>query len=151
QWWRATRPLGRPLIRLNVDLGPDAAARRLTTAILSPDGTRIVFPIRTSDRAYHLATRTLDQPKATVMSGTDGARDAFFSPDGRWIGFFADGKLKKAAVQGGAPITLSDAADPRGGSWGDDGFIVFSPAIDSGLIRVFSAGGTPQPLPKIKT
>jgi Tol biopolymer transport system component len=147
--WRATRPIDRPLIRLSVDLGPEASAGVRTTAILSPDGTRIVFPIRNSNGVRQLATRTLDQPKATAMAGTESGNDAFFSPDGQWIGFFADGKLKKAPVQGGAPVTLCDAADPRGGAWGDDGNIVFSPMTDSTLMRVSSSGGTPQPLIKM--
>jgi len=146
-WWRSTRPVERPLIRLNVDLGPNAVEGQRITAILSPDGTRIVFPIRGSNGVRQLATRTLDQPGATAMPGTELGTDAFFSPDGQWIGFFADGKLKKAAVHGGAPVALCDAEDPRGGSWGDDGNIVFSPRADSGLMRVSSAGGTPpQPL-----
>jgi Tol biopolymer transport system component len=146
-WWRSTRPLDRPLIRLSVDLGPDAVAGFRTTAVLSPDGSRIVFPIR-GNGVQQLATRTLDQPKATAMSGTEGASDAFFSPDGQWIGFFAAGKLKKVAVQGGAPVTLCDVGEPRGGSWGEDGNIIFTPAYDSGLMRVSFAGGTPQPVTK---
>ncbi len=147
-WWRSARPVDRPLIRLSVDLGPDAVAGTRTTAVLSPDGTRIVFPIL-SNGVRQFATRTLNQPGATFMSGTEFGIDPFFSPDGQWIGFFADGKLKKAAVQGGAPVTLCDAGDPRGGSWGDDGSIIFSAAVDSGLMRVSSAGGTPRPLTKM--
>src|SRR5262245_57713777 len=147
-WWRATRIVDRPLIHLSVDLGPDAVAGSRITAILSPDGTRIVFPIRLSNGVPQLATRTLDQPNATAMPGTEGGGDAFFSPDGLWIGFFADGKLKKAGVQGGAPVTLCDAEDPRGGSWGEDGYIVFCPRSDSGLMRVSYSGGTPQLLAK---
>ncbi len=147
-WWRSTRPVDRSLIRLSVDLGPDAVAGAHTTAILSPDGTRIVFPTRGSYGVFQLATRTLDQPRATPMSGTEGGSDAFFSPDGQWIGFFAEGKLKKAPVQGGAPVTLCDAAASRGGSWGDDGNIIFARADSSGLMAVSSAGGTPQPLIK---
>ena len=147
-WWRSTRPLDRPLIRLSVDLGPDAVAGFRTTAVLSPDGTRIVFPIRGSNGVLQLATRTLDQPQAAAMFGTEGGSDAFFSPDGQWIGFFAGGKLKKVAVQGGAPVTLCDAGEPRGGSWGEDGNIIFTPAFDSGLMRVSFAGGTPQQLTK---
>jgi serine/threonine protein kinase len=148
-WWRSTRPVERPLIQLSVDLGPNAVAGVRTTVVLSPDGTRIVFPIRGSNGVVQLATRTLDQPGATAMSGTEGGSDAFFSPDGGWIGFFADGKLKKAAVQGGAPVTLCDAGDPKGGSWGEDGDIIFTPGLDSRLMRVSSAGGgTPQPLTK---
>jgi len=145
-WWRSTRPVDRPLIRLNVDLGPDAVAGLRTTVVLSPDSSRIVFPVRGSNNLLQLATRSLDQPKATPMAGTEGGSDAFFSPDGQWIGFFADGKLKKVAVQGGAPVTLCDAGSPRGGSWGDDDTIVFTPDISSDVMRVSSAGGTPQRL-----
>ena len=147
-WWRSTRPVDQPLIRLSVDLGPEAVAGARTTAILSPDGSRIVFPVRGSDGVQRLATRTLDQPKATDMTGTELGTDAFFSPDGQWIGFFADGKLKKVQVQGGAPVTLCDAVNPIGGTWGDDGNIIFSRATDSTLMRVSSASGTPQPLTK---
>jgi len=140
-WWRSTLPVSRPLIRLSVDLGPDAVAGTRTTAILSPDGTRIVFPIRGPNGVRQLATRTLDQATVTAISGTDGASDPFFKPDGRWIGFFADGKLKKVAVQGGAPVTLCDGADARGGSWGDDDTIVFVPQAGVGLMRISGAGG----------
>jgi serine/threonine-protein kinase len=145
-WWRSTRPVDRPLIRLNVDLGPDAVAGLRTTVVLSPDGSRIVFPVRGSSNLVQLATRLLDQPRATLMAGTEGGTDPFFSPDGQWIGFFADGKLKKVAVQGGAPVTLCDAGSPRGGSWGDDDHIVFTPDISADVMWVSSAGGTPQRL-----
>jgi serine/threonine protein kinase/WD40 repeat protein len=145
-WWRSTRPVDQLLIRLSVDLGPDALAGPRTTAVLSPDGTRIVFPMRGSNGVRQLAARSLDQPQASLISGSEGGSDAFFSPDGQWIGFFAGGKLKKAALQGGAPVTLCDAAAPMGGSWGDDGDIIFTPDARFGLMRVSSAGGTPQPL-----
>jgi serine/threonine-protein kinase len=145
-WARSARPLNRPLIRLSADLGPDAQPGARTTAALSPDGTRIVFPVRASNGVRQLATRTLDQPVATPMSGTEGGSDAFFSPDGQWIGFFASGTLKKVAVQGGAPVTVCDAMTTRGGSWGEDGTIVFALDFGLGLMRVPSSGGTPQAL-----
>ena len=89
---------------------------------------------------------------ATPLAGTANARDPFFSPDGQWIGFFADGKLKKIAVTGGAAVTLADAGDDRGGTWAEDGSIVFQPAgSGSGLLRVSSAGGAPTPLTKLGT
>ena len=92
--------------------------------------------------------RRLDQLQATPLSGTDDADSPFFSPDGQWIGFFAGGKLKKIAVTGGAAVTLCDAPSGRGGAWGEDGTIVFSPDQTPGtsLLRVSSAGGTPEPL-----
>jgi len=64
-----------------------------------------------------LATRLLSENKPTLLSGTENGRDPFFSPDGQWIGFFADGKMKKISVQGGAAVTLCDAPGLRGGSF----------------------------------
>jgi len=147
--WRATRPVDRPLMRLSVDLGPDAVAGRSTTAVLSPDGTRVVFPVRLIGGGVQLAILQLDQAKASPLPGTVGVIDPFFSPDGQWIGFFASGKLKKVAVQGGAPVTLCDAGAPKGGSWDEDGNIIFSPVTASSLMRIPAAGGTPQPLTKL--
>ena len=74
---------------------------------------------------HHLYLAALDQLEATPIPQTEGAFGPFFSPDGRWIGFFAENKLKKVAVSGGEPIDLCDAPNPYGGSWGTDGTILF--------------------------
>ena len=100
-------------MRLSVDLGPEAVVGPSTTAVISPDGTRLVFPARGSDGKQMLATRLLDQTSSSMLTGTENGFDPFFSPDGQWVGFFADGKLKKISVQGGAATTLCDAANPR--------------------------------------
>jgi dipeptidyl aminopeptidase/acylaminoacyl peptidase len=84
--------------------------------------------------------------QASVLPGAENVRNPFFSPNGEWIGFFADGKLKKISVLGGAAVTLCDAADDRGGSWGEDGIIVFTPEPRSGLSKISSAGGSPEQL-----
>jgi hypothetical protein len=89
---------------------------------------------------------SLDQLKAVVLSGTENSRNHFFSPDGQWLGFFADGKVKKISIHGGAAAVLCDAPDDRGGSWSEDGTIVFSPLSGAPLLKVSSSGGTPQPL-----
>jgi Tol biopolymer transport system component len=123
---------------LYTDLGP--------SAILSPNGTRLAVVAAGSDQKQRIYVRSLDQLQATALSGTENARDPFISPDGQWIGFFADGKLKKISVQGGAVVTLCDAPDDRGGSWGEDGTIVFVKDTASALSKVSSAGGAPQPL-----
>lgn len=144
--WRVTRPELRPLRRYSVEIGPDALRGAHTTAILSPDGNRIAYIAGTA--TTQLATRRLDQATSVVLAGTDGASDPFFSPDGQWIGFFADGRMKKVSVQGGEPLTLCDAMNPRGAWWGEDGWIAAS--LDGmALSRVPAAGGAPQPLEQI--
>ncbi len=149
-WWRAISPVYHPLMRLSVDLGPEALAGGNITTAISPDGARIAFPVRGASGRQLLATRLLNQSTATPLTGTEGGFDPFFSPDGEWIGFFADGKLKKISVQGGAAFTLCDAPNPRGASWGEDSNIIVAPTITSGLSGVPSAGGTPQPLTQLK-
>jgi hypothetical protein len=123
-WWRATRPPEQnlqSLVRLDVDFGPDVSLGSFAgaDAILSPDGTRVVYV-----SLGRLFTRRLDQPNTTELAGTQGAYAPFFSPDGQWVAFFAQSKLQKISVGGGPPITLCDAANPRGGSWGEDGNII---------------------------
>jgi len=151
--WRTTRPVQLPLIRLNVDLGPNLTIQPNPGAnvILSPDGTRVVFASSSPAGKSRMSTRLLSQSQATAISGTEGARaDAFFSPDGEWIGFFADGKLKKISLQGGAPVTLCDAPNPRGASWGEDDNIVFAANTGGGLASVSANGGQPRPLTNLK-
>jgi len=146
-WWRATRPVEQPVVRLNVDLGPEAIAGANNSAVLAPDGRRLVFPVRSPDGKQMLATRVLDQPDSAVLSGTENGSDPFFSPDGQRIGFFAGGKLKTISIQGGAASILCDAPNPHGGSWGDDGNIVLSSS--ERLSRIRAVGGTPQPVTKL--
>jgi serine/threonine-protein kinase len=147
--YRTTRPVDHSLIRLSVDLGPDAVRTTNLTAAISPDGTRIVFPIRGGGGGTMLATRPLDQATPTTLSGTEDASMPFFSPDGKWIGFLAAGKLKKISVLGGAALTLADNIRiDRGASWGEDGNIVYAPENRSGLWRVAETGGTPLQLTK---
>jgi dipeptidyl aminopeptidase/acylaminoacyl peptidase len=135
-------------MRLSAEIGADAGlfTDLGPAAIISPDGTRLAFVAADSDQKRRIYVRSLDQLQATALSGTEGARNSFFSPDGQWIGFFADGKLKKISVQGGAAVTLCDALDDRGGSWGDDGTIVFEPDNRAALSKISSAGGTSLPL-----
>jgi Tol biopolymer transport system component len=149
-WWRSPRALDRPLMRLNVDLGPDAMAGRFTTTAISPNGARLVFPVRSADGTQMLATRLLDETNPAALSGTQNGRDPFFSPDGKWVGFFADGKIKKISAQGGAPIVLCQAPDARGGTWGEDGNIIVALNATGALSRVPSEGGLLQPVTKLQ-
>jgi eukaryotic-like serine/threonine-protein kinase len=143
---RAPRP-PQPM-RLSVEIGANATLYTGfgTSTILSPDGRRLAFVATGSDQKQRIYARSLDQLQAALLSGTEDARSLFFSPDGQWLGFFADGKLKKISVEGGAAVTLCDAVFGFGGSWGEDGTIVFAPDIRGPLLKVSSAGGMPQPL-----
>ncbi len=114
---------------------------------LSPDGRRVVF--EAFDReigARALWVRALDRGEATKLESTTGGDTPFWSPDGAQIAFFADGKLKRLDLRGGPAQTICDAPTPRGGAWGPDGRIVFSPAFRAGLSIVAATGGAPQPL-----
>jgi Tol biopolymer transport system component/predicted Ser/Thr protein kinase len=146
---RATRPAElKPLVRLEVDLGRDVYLNALggSDIILSPDGTRIAYLSRN-----RLFTRKLDQPSATELAITAGATSPFFSPDGQWIGFVAGGKLRKVSVEGGAEISLCDAAASyTGADWGEDGNIIASLRVSGGLSRVSSNGGTPTAVTELE-
>jgi serine/threonine-protein kinase len=148
--WRTASPAA-PL-RISGDLGVDAELVSNSNAnsglTLSPDGTMLVL-VAAKNGASQIYIRHLSQLQASPLAGTSGASSPFFSPDGQWLGFFADGKLKKISLTGGAPVTLADAPTPRGGSWGEDGYIVFHPNPLGGLLRVSSAGGTAEPLAKL--
>jgi serine/threonine-protein kinase len=150
--WRATRPVSRPLMRLSLELSPDLTLARAgggAMLALSPDGMRLALTLRGADGKIRLYARLLYQSEATPLAGTENASSPFFSPDGEWIGFFADGKLKKISVEGGAAVTLCETPVGRGGSWGDDGNIVFAPNIIGPLMRIPSAGGAPAPATKL--
>jgi len=146
--WRATRPVERPLqplVRLDVDLGSDVSLGAGPSAILSPDGSRLVFVSQ-----GRLFTRRLDQTKATELPGTQGATSPFFSPDGQWIAFFSQNKLRKISVEGGAAIALCDSsASFTGGSWGEDGNIIVALSPGDPLSRISAAGGAPTPITEL--
>jgi Tol biopolymer transport system component len=116
---------------------------------LSPDG-RFVALVAYSDQAnmHVIWTHEVGSRGAAIVPGTGGASHPFWSPDGRFIGFFANGKLKKVDASGGSVLVLCDAAHGRGGAWNRDGVILFSPDVFLGLYRVSSAGGTPLEVTK---
>jgi len=113
---------------------------------ISPDGRTIVF-VASAQNRFQLWLRSLDSAVARPIAGTEDASFPFWSPDSRFIGFFAEGKLKKVPVTGGPPTVLCEAPSGRGGAWNRDNVILFSPALVAGsvLLRVSSAGGNPQP------
>jgi serine/threonine-protein kinase len=139
--WRARpiEPMLQPLLRLPLDLGSDVSLGSYAgpDAILSPDGSRIVYVSNA-----RLFRRRLDQTEATELPGTEGAYAPFFSPDGQWVGFFVRGELKRASVEGGKAISLCSFHAGMGGSWHEDGNIIAANSSGS-LFRIPSAGGAP--------
>ena len=146
-------PKPQQLIRLTADIGADVKLYKDLgiSAALAPNGARVVFVGVGSEGKRYLYVRSLDQLQASLLAGTEGAADPFFSPNSEWVGFFAGGKLKKIAVLGGAAVTLCDAPSGRGGAWSEDGTIIFSPGLRTALSKVSAAGGTPQPLVNFDT
>jgi Tol biopolymer transport system component len=113
---------------------------------LSPDGGRLAFVAIAADGSKKIWIRDLSDMSARPVPETEGAWYPFWSPDGRSLGFFADGKLKRIDLRGGSPQVIADAPSGRGGSWGPDGVILFSPNITTGIHRVAATGGTATPV-----
>ncbi len=136
-----------PLLRVNLALPPrtqlDTENRSLA---LSPDGLTLAFAAAGAEGKRRLWVRPLDSLQAQALAGTEGATYPFWSPDGRFLGFFADGKLKKVPAGGGTVQTLCDAQDGRGASWGVGGTVVFAPGPYGGLSAVSASGGAATPL-----
>jgi|GEM_PF-281928 len=117
---------------------------------VSPDGRRLALATRVEGRVQ-LWLRSLDSPNAQPLSGTDGGSAPFWSPDSRFIGFFAEGKLKKVDVENGAVQLVCDAGvGPNNATWNSEGVILFS-ISQSGLFRVAAAGGDPVQVRKPNT
>ena len=140
----AARPLHyRPAGESNFLLGPSLLS-------VSPDGTRVAFVAADSSGKQLLWVRALDSLAAQPLLGTDEASQPFWSPDSRFIAFYAENKLlKKIAVSGGPPQTLAAASGAVMGTWNREGVILFGPNGATGLNmiqRVSAAGGTPVPV-----
>lgn len=116
--------------------------RDFPAVAISPDGSEVAY-VGSSGEKTQVYLRPMDRLEAQAVPGSENATTPFFSPDSQWIGFFADGKLKKASIHGGQTETLCDAPINRGATWGPDNTIVFAPNIFGGLMRVSAAGGTP--------
>jgi Tol biopolymer transport system component len=121
----------------------------LTPPVVSPDGRRIVYRLNTEDGKELLWMTWLGSFDAQALVGTDGGSQPFWSPDSRFVGFFANSKLKRIDVSGGSVQTLCDAVSNVSGAWGRDGTIIFSRGVASGLYRVTTAGETPVQLTQV--
>ncbi len=146
-WWGASN--GRSLAMYFYTSVPFPA----NDVALSLDG-RMLAMVAYSAQAnnYVLWTYEVGGRRTSSLAGTQGASYPFWSPDGRSIGFFADGKLKKVDVSGGQIQVLCEAPNGRGGTWNRDGVILFTPdSLGVGLFRVSSGGGSPVEITKLDT
>jgi len=119
-------------------LAPDA-----DTVAVAPDGRSVVFAAGGSDAPWQLWLRSIDGLNVRPLAGTEGARLPFWSGDGKSIGFFADGKLKRVDAGGGPVRTLADvdATLPLGGTWNSEGIILFAPSFGRPIMRIPASGG----------
>ncbi len=121
------------------------------TPAVSPDGSRIAFSARNTDDQVLLWVRPLDSLDAFVIRDSSGASFPFWSPDGRSLGFFAQGKLKIVEANSSAlPVPLADIEEPRGGTWGAGGNILFAAGYRLPILSVPASGGTPTAVTEIR-
>ena len=112
---------------------------------VSPDGTKLAF-VTITEGHYKLWLRDLDSQTAQALPGTEEAWAPFWSPDSRSIAFTAGTSLKKVSISGGIVETITSLPGNGGGTWNQDGVILFVPSLNSAVLRVSSAGGSPTPV-----
>jgi serine/threonine protein kinase/Tol biopolymer transport system component len=119
-------------------------------AVISPRATYVAFVAASKEGKKQIWVRALRQGAAKPLEGGENGTYPFWSPDEKWIGFFSDGKLKKAPVAAGPVLTLADAPRGRGGSWGSNGVVLFAPTTQSGIFQVPAAGGEARQVTQLK-
>ncbi len=156
--WTAAAVAGAAaLLALLLFLRPSAPAGRMQFAIpvpaavshlaLSVDGRMLAYVAHDDASGENMVyIQPVGSPKASVLPGTEGASYPFWSPDDEYVAFFANGKLKKVAINGGSPQVLAEATTGRGGSWGSRGVIIYAPQAASTLWQVRADGTNPGPL-----
>jgi serine/threonine-protein kinase len=133
-------------------------AHNASAVAISQDGTRVAYIVSQSGpetgkdddltapkaQTFELVVRKLDQLAPSPLRDTAGGAAPFFSPDGRWIGFYSGGAIRKVSSDGGPPVTVCEVPGVLGASWGDDGYIYFAPTGVAEIRRVPAEGGTPK-------
>jgi hypothetical protein len=147
--WAFARPPDRPARALSLEIRPPAGAEFDVSVVgggsaISRDGAHVAFVARTGG-VPTLWVRSLDSVTARQLPDTEGAQFPFWSPDGRALGYFANGFLRRIEVAGGASTALAPVATPRGGTWIADATIVFAETVGP-LQRIAATGGTPSPV-----
>ena len=138
-------------VRLELSLPEGTTLEPLPTGnsiAVSPDGRRVAFVGSTMGHPPRIWIRTLDNPAAALLAGTEDAFSPFWSPDGRHLAFFAGGRLRRVALVGGPPEDLGEVEFGNAGTWGSDGTILYSEFVgrNAGLHRISAAGGVASPV-----
>jgi serine/threonine-protein kinase len=152
-WRRSTAPSSSSaLTRVMVPLPPGQVLEggRFTSVALSPDGRLLVYSAAVRGGSTQLYLRRLDELEARPVPGTEGANTPLFSPDGRWLAFYAEGALKKVSLAGGVPLTISEAPPVWSATWAGDNIVFATTLASSGLWLVSADGGEPMQLTKLK-
>ena len=132
------------LVRFTITAPPGQGF--VDTVGLAPDGKRVVLLLQDERGRTSIWVRSLDSLEARRLPGTEVARSPFWSPDGREVAFFVEGKLKRIGADGGPPQTICDSGSGFGGSWSPNGTIVFTTEFGTGIVAVPAAGGIPKPV-----
>ena len=148
-WLRKAAPSDRNVSQVRFSVGlpaNDSLGEYVGSSVaLSKDGTKLAYVVNHgTERSIFI--RPLNKLEGASVPGTERGSAPFFSPDGEWLGFAAEGKLKKVAVGGGQPQTLCDVAVMPGATWGPDDTIVYSPNFNVGLFAISGRGGKPRRL-----
>ena len=142
-----------PVVRSTILPPPGASFVTMVPAsgppVISPDGALLAFSARDERGKVLLYVRPLTSTTPQPLAGTDDATYQFWSADGRELGFFAQGKLKRVNAKGGPVQDVCEVSNGRGGAWNKDGVILFTPTATAGLMRVPASGGKPEPVTTI--
>ncbi len=141
---RRSMAIGPPVAPIRFEIRAPTGTRLQNSFAVSPDGSRIVYAARGSDGQKFLWLRSLANLTPLMLIGTEGASLPFWSPDSRFIAFFAVGKLKKLDASGGPPVTLCDVPGYPSGSWGSQRSILFAGMTDSAVSLIPESGGPPR-------
>jgi len=144
--WQAGPEAPRP-VQLRVELTPETElfTDYGAATVLTPDGDKLIF-VSGGITGRTVFIRDMERLEPKAVTGSDEGYHPFVSPDGQWVGFVTREKLKKVSAFGGTPIDLADVSLSRGGTWGPDDTIIYTPSPNSGLMRISAEGGGPEPL-----